>query len=42
MAKLGYRNFDDMIGHSQHLNKRKAIYHWKALVHDYSRIQHKP
>jgi glutamate synthase (NADPH/NADH) large chain len=42
MAKLGYRNFDDMIGQSQHLNMRSAIDHWKAHGLDYSRILHKP
>ncbi|MBT8122384.1 MAG: glutamate synthase subunit alpha, partial [Gammaproteobacteria bacterium] len=42
MAKLGYRKFDDMIGQSQHINKRHAIDHWKAHGLDFSRILHKP
>ncbi len=42
MAKLGYRKFDDMIGQSQHINKRRAIDHWKAHGLDFSRILHKP
>ncbi|UCC55820.1 MAG: glutamate synthase large subunit [Gammaproteobacteria bacterium] len=42
MAKLGHRNFDDMIGQSQYLNMRRAIDHWKAHGLDYSRILHKP
>ncbi len=42
MARLGYRKFDDMIGQSQHINKRKAIDHWKAHGLDFSRVLHKP
>ncbi len=42
MAKLGYRKFDDMIGQSQHIKKRRAINHWKAHGLDFSRILHKP
>jgi glutamate synthase (NADPH/NADH) large chain len=42
MARLGYRKFDDMIGQSQHINKRKAINHWKARGLDFSRVLHKP
>ncbi len=42
MAKLGYRNFNDMIGQMQHLEMRKAIDHWKAQGLDYSRILTKP
>ena len=42
MAKLGYRNFNDMIGQMQHLNMRKAIDHWKAQGLDYTRILTKP
>ena len=30
MAALGYRNFDEMIGQSQCLDKERAIGHWKA------------
>ena len=42
MAELGFRNFDDMVGQSQHLNMRKAINHWKAQGLDFSRVLHKP
>jgi len=42
MAQLGYRKFDDMIGQSQHLNKRRAIEHWKAQGLDFTRILHQP
>jgi glutamate synthase (NADPH/NADH) large chain len=42
MAKLGYRNFNDMIGQVQRLDMRKAIDHWKAQGLDYTRILTKP
>jgi glutamate synthase (NADPH/NADH) large chain len=42
MAELGFRNFDDMVGQSQHLNMRKAIDHWKAQGLDFTRVLHKP
>ncbi|MGB5337791.1 MAG: glutamate synthase large subunit [Gammaproteobacteria bacterium] len=42
MAQLGYRTFDEMIGQSQHLNKRRAIDHWKAQGLDFSRILYQP
>jgi glutamate synthase (NADPH/NADH) large chain len=42
MARLGFRNFNDMIGQSQYLNMRKAINHWKAQGLDFTRILHKP
>ena len=42
MAQLGFRKFDDMIGQSQYLNKRKAIDHWKARGLDFSRVLHRP
>ncbi len=38
MAKLGYRNFNEMIGQSHRLSKRKAIKHWKAQGLDFSKI----
>ncbi len=42
MAKLGYRNFNEMIGQSQRLDMRKAVAHWKASKIDLSRLLHKP
>ena len=42
MAKLGYRNFDDMIGQTNRLDMRKAIAHWKASRIDLSRLLYKP
>ena len=42
MAKLGYSNMNEMIGHSERLDMRSAITHWKAKGLDYSRILHKP
>ena len=42
MAKLGFRDFNEMIGRSDNLNMRKAISHWKAKGLDFSRILYKP
>ena len=42
MAKLGYRNFNDMIGQAQRLEKRRALKHWKAKGLDFSRVFHVP
>ncbi|MGD2073297.1 MAG: glutamate synthase large subunit [Gammaproteobacteria bacterium] len=42
MAVLGFRRFDDMIGHSDKLDMRRAIDHWKARGLDYSRILQMP
>jgi glutamate synthase (NADPH/NADH) large chain len=42
MAKLGFRNFNEMIGQMDRLDMRKAINHWKARGLDYSRLLHKP
>ena len=42
MSKLGYRRLDDMIGHSEKLDMRQAIDHWKAHGIDLSRILAKP
>lgn len=42
MAKLGYRTLDDMVGHSERLNMREAIDHYRAKGLDFSRILHKP
>jgi glutamate synthase (NADPH/NADH) large chain len=42
MSKLGFRRFGEMVGHSEKLDMRKAIAHWKASKVDLSRILHKP
>ncbi len=42
MAKLGFRNYDEMIGQSDRLNMREAIDHWKAKGLDYSNVLYKP
>ena len=42
MAKLGIKNFQDLIGKSELLEKNKAINHWKAKDIDLSKILYKP
>jgi glutamate synthase (NADPH/NADH) large chain len=42
MSRLGFRRFNDMIGHSECLDMRRAVSHWKARGLDFSRILHKP
>ena len=42
MAALGFRNFAEMIGQTEVLDKSQAIDHWKAKGLDFSRIFHKP
>ena len=42
MAKLGYRNFDEMIGQTDRLDMRKAVNHWKASKIDLGRLLFKP
>ncbi len=42
MAKLGFRNFDDMIGRMDRLKMRDAVEHWKARGLDFSRILTQP
>ncbi|MEO5373719.1 MAG: glutamate synthase large subunit [Alphaproteobacteria bacterium] len=42
MARLGYRHFDDMIGHSERLVMQPALEHWKARGLDYARLLKKP
>ncbi|HEY9212469.1 MAG TPA: glutamate synthase large subunit, partial [Ancylobacter sp.] len=42
MAKMGMRNFIELIGHSEWLDQRTAIEHWKAKGLDFSRIFTKP
>ena len=42
MAQLGFRHFNDMIGHSELLSKRTALEHWKAQGLDFSNIFYSP
>lgn len=42
MAQLGFRRFNDMIGHRDCLSMRNAITHWKAKGLDYSRLLYQP
>jgi glutamate synthase (NADPH) large chain len=42
MAALGYRQFNDMIGQMQMLDKAKLVDHWKARGLDFSRLFTKP
>ncbi|HEY8606962.1 MAG TPA: glutamate synthase-related protein [Noviherbaspirillum sp.] len=42
MAQLGIRNFNDLIGRADLLDKSKAIAHWKARGLDFGRIFYQP
>lgn len=42
MANLGYRTVDEMVGHTERLEMRKAIDHWKARGLDYSKVLYRP
>ncbi len=42
MAQLGIRKFDDLIGHTELLDMRAGIDHWKAAGLDFSRVFHQP
>ncbi len=42
MAELGFRTIDEMVGQSQKLNMKKALYHYKAQGIDLSAILYKP
>ena len=42
MARLGVRRFDELIGHTELLDTRKGIEHWKAAGLDFSKIFHSP
>jgi glutamate synthase (NADPH/NADH) large chain len=42
MAEMGYRNFAEMIGQMQMLDKRQVVEHWKAKGLDFSKLFHKP
>ncbi|MDP3192715.1 glutamate synthase-related protein, partial [Rhodoferax sp.] len=42
MAQLGVRKFDELIGHSELLDTKPGIAHWKARGLDFSRIFYRP
>src|SRR5260370_18343181 len=42
MAKLGIRQFNDLIGRSDLLDMRDGIEHWKARGLDFARIFYQP
>jgi glutamate synthase (ferredoxin) len=42
MAELGFRTINEMVGHTECLEMREAIEHWKARGLDYSKIFHQP
>ncbi|MGH9800290.1 MAG: glutamate synthase-related protein, partial [Blastocatellia bacterium] len=42
MAELGFRTINEMIGHTECLETRKAIDHWKARGLDFTAILHQP
>ncbi len=42
MAKMGFRTFDEMVGHTDMLDVRPGVEHWKAKGLDFSRLFHRP
>jgi glutamate synthase (NADPH/NADH) large chain len=42
MAQLGFRSVEEMVGHTECLEMRKAVDHWKAKGLDFSNIFHQP
>jgi glutamate synthase (ferredoxin) len=42
MAELGFRTIDEMVGHPERLEMRRAVDHWKARNLDFSRILYQP
>ncbi|HVU25456.1 MAG TPA: glutamate synthase large subunit [Opitutus sp.] len=42
MAQLGFRTLEEMIGHVERLEPRKAVDHWKARGLDFSNILYAP
>ena len=42
MAQLGFRTIEEMIGHVERLEPKKAIEHWKAKGLDFSNILYQP
>jgi glutamate synthase domain-containing protein 2/glutamate synthase domain-containing protein 1/glutamate synthase domain-containing protein 3 len=42
MAELGYRTIPEMVGHSDRLEMRRAVDHWKACGLDFSKVLYRP
>ncbi len=42
MAAMGFRRFEDMIGHCEQLDTRRAVDHWKARGLNLDAILHRP
>ena len=42
MASLGFRTFDEMVGHVEVLETRSALEHWKSRGLDFSRVLARP
>jgi glutamate synthase (ferredoxin) len=42
MAHLGFRSIEEMVGHVDRLEARKAVSHWKAKGLDFSKILYQP
>ena len=42
MARLGFRTFNEMVGHANVLEPKKAVAHWKAQGLDFSGILYQP
>ncbi len=42
MSKLGFRTMDEMIGHVERIEMRRAVDHWKARGLDFSSILYNP
>ena len=42
MAELGFRTINEMVGHTECLETRHAVEHWKAKGLDFSSIFHQP
>jgi len=42
MAQLGFRTVEEMIGHTERLEARQAVAHWKARGLDFSNILYQP
>ncbi len=42
MAQLGFRTIEEMIGHVERLEPRKAVDHWKSKGLDFSNILYQP
>ncbi len=42
MAQLGFRTIEEMIGHTERLEPKKAVEHWKARGLDFSNILYQP